>query len=876
MFHTLATILLLPFFVYCQTSANGNLSAPAVAVAVSSTTTTLGIGGYILAALGATSSVTPSTSSNVPSTGTGIFSNASLPVWGSLVSSSPASATPKPSTVCLHGTTGLCYTDITYSAVSVAPTGTGSAYASECAKALRSYSSVSSSWGAVHSSVVESTATLGGISIATLSYYRDASTLCDGHPRVTYSPAILLSTKVSTIAGLPSSTTTFPVSMGWAFPVSAPSCSIQTNDCDNLWQAYSTSLSRWDAQQYGASASPHGPPNAARVTASPLAPPCVDSERVAAQSSVMASLTECGPCTIFGNGVQLLYFPPPSTVSRDMCASTPSASVTYFKDDAATVYNGSGPVQTNFTGELATIDGKTFTSGTAYISIATVWTGDRCSASMGTPVTDALLAMPSESVLSLRYSQDHFQYFFDIKTVTGYPLDFADMREPVPYSAWAGQEMCDGANAWNCQVIYENDFNPQLAMPPGIRSLRPEWENCKMWYGGLYDPPRALAPATAVATATLPSHMNSKTAEPSSSIASSTPIATVLADSVSSAKTSQAYSLTAPEETAANTQSAGNTQASNSLAASPTSPTTIEGVPVSTNSVGAITFGGQTLSVGGGETIIGGTTLSAATAGLVVNGVTSSYADTEQPSQMSAQQTSSAVSNLDKAYSATGAMIEIGSTVYTVSEEPVGGIAVDGTTISENGPAVTISGVVVTAVADDVVVAGSTIYGFSGIGDVISTSIAGSADGPGTIDGATPSQEAMITIGGSPVTAYSMAGASGVVVVGSATLSLGGPAETLSNGDVVSLASGGIAVEDSSSTSTIDFSYPSHSSSSATSRAVTSQTSNSRVTTSRTSATSAADTMSASATSKSGSSLNFALQGYSMYLGLALCMYFLI
>lgn len=187
----------------------------------------------------------------------------------------------------------------------------------------------------------------------------------------------------------------------------------------------------------------------------------------------MASLTECGPCTIFGNGVQLLYFPPPSTVSRDMCASTPSASVTYFKDDAATVYNGSGPVQTNFTGELATIDGKTFTSGTAYISIATVWTGDRCSASMGTPVTDALLAMPSESVLSLRYSQDHFQYFFDIKTVTGYPLDFADMREPVPYSAWAGQEMCDGANAWNCQVIYENDFNPQLAMPPGIRSLRP-------------------------------------------------------------------------------------------------------------------------------------------------------------------------------------------------------------------------------------------------------------------------------------------------------------------------------------------------------------------------------------------------------------------
>lgn len=395
-----------------------------------------------------------------------------------------------------------------------------------------------------------------------------------------------------------------------------------------------------------------------------------------------------------------------------------------------------------------------------------------------------------------------------------------------------------------------------------------------MWYGGLYDPPRALQPATAVATATLPSHITSKTAEPSSSIASSTPIATVLADSVSSAKTAQAYSSTAPEETAANSQGAGNTQASNSQAVSPTPLTTIEGVPVGTNTAGAVTFGGQTLSVGG-ETIIGGTTISAATAGLVVNGVTSSYADTEQPSQTSAQQASSAIATVGKAYSATGAVIKIISTVYTVSECPGGGIAVDGTTISENGPAATISGVVVTAAADDVVVAGGTTYGFYGIGDAISTNIAGSSDGSGTTDGATPSQEAVITIGNSPVTAYSVAGASGVAVVGSATLSLGGPAETLSNGDVVSLASGGVAVKDSSSTSTVDFSSAPHSSS-ASSRIVTSQTSNSRVTTSRTSGTSSGDTVSASATAKSGSSLNFALQGYSRYLGLALCMYLLI
>ncbi|TKA81239.1 hypothetical protein B0A55_02375 [Friedmanniomyces simplex] len=277
----------------------------------------------------------------------------------------------------------------------------------------------------------------------------------------------------------------------------------------------------------------------ARITAPPQTPNCMNQSDAFSYASATESIFGCGLCTIYGEGVGLVYFPEPTTVSRDMCATTPSASLTHY---------GPGAVITAYAGteygrnvsaappgaETAILGRNTFVSGAAYISIATVWAEDRCSSTLGTPVSNAILAMPSESVLSLRYKQDHFQYFMSTDTQTGYPVSYADFNKPVPFSAWIGQARCEGQwDTWDCGVVYEDDFRPQLAIPPEIRQLNPEWQGCQMWYGGLYDPPVALQPQQSIAAPTIPvqlSEMGSTTAMPSQTASAPTSAPTALPD----------------------------------------------------------------------------------------------------------------------------------------------------------------------------------------------------------------------------------------------------------------------------------------------------------------------------------------------------------
>ncbi|KAG9554433.1 hypothetical protein KCU77_g19435, partial [Aureobasidium melanogenum] len=245
----------------------------------------------------------------------------------------------------------------------------------------------------------------------------------------------------------------------------------------------------------------------------------------------------CGLCTIFGDEVELMYFPEATTASRDMCATTPAANLTAYGSNDGMPYTNVDPSATDSMGtplETAVVGTRTFVrDGQAYISIKKVWAVDRCSSQIGTTVTDAILALPSDKLLSLRYSQPHYQYFVTTDKVTGYPFNYADLNSPVPYSAWNGQAMCEYPGDYQCNVIYENQYNPQLAMPPGIRKLDPAWEGCQMWYGGLYDPPYALKPGTAVETPTVafgPAPTTTTSAVEASSAAPTTPTPTALAD----------------------------------------------------------------------------------------------------------------------------------------------------------------------------------------------------------------------------------------------------------------------------------------------------------------------------------------------------------
>ncbi|KAK5711777.1 hypothetical protein LTR17_018220 [Elasticomyces elasticus] len=385
------------------------------------------------------------------------------------------------------------------------PTTLGPSYASSCASAYSAYASSYSSWTEKYQYVSNQTQVLGGTSISDVTYYANATTLCDGHPRVTYSPAISLSTARTTVPHAPTYTSVYQQTGFPNYPYSSPSCVIAPSDCDPLLEAYSTSLSAWQAQNASRVADGTGAP---RITAPPQTPPCLGQSQASSYAAATAEIYGCGLCTIFGQGVELVYFP--TSVSRDMCGSTPPASLTHYGSGAViTAYagteygrNASSMVQGS---QTAILGHNTFTSGTAYISIATVWAENRCSSTIGTPVSNAILVMPSESVLSLRYSQNHFQYFMSTDTQTGYPVSYADFNSPVPFSAWIGQARCEGPwDTWYCGVVYENDFRPQLAIPPEIRQLNPEWEGCQMWYGGLYDPPVALQVQESAAAPTRP------------------------------------------------------------------------------------------------------------------------------------------------------------------------------------------------------------------------------------------------------------------------------------------------------------------------------------------------------------------------------------
>lgn len=296
---------------------------------------------------------------------------------------------------------------------SLASTGSGAEYASACISASESWSSASTAHDAKNVYYSTTTTIVGGPIYSLASYYENATTLCDGHPRLTSSPGSLLSTAFKTFPETtPISTSTYRETYYSSFfSAPLPTCSVAPSDCDGFWDAYSTSVSAWQASKTA-----DGSSSSAQITPapSPQTPPCSNQSVASSWQGFYSSFRGCGLCTIYGEGVELVYFPPPSSVSRNMCASTPAASLTHYGPGAVleayagTQYGHNATIAPSGM-QTAVIGQNTFTSGTAYISISKVYAEDRCSKTKGTPVYNAVLAMPSESVLSLRYSQDHFQ-----------------------------------------------------------------------------------------------------------------------------------------------------------------------------------------------------------------------------------------------------------------------------------------------------------------------------------------------------------------------------------------------------------------------------------------------------------------------------------
>ncbi|KAK5685898.1 hypothetical protein LTS10_002011 [Elasticomyces elasticus] len=143
----------------------------------------------------------------------------------------------------------------------------------------------------------------------------------------------------------------------------------------------------------------------------------------------------CGPCTIYGGQVQLLYFPVAANVSRDMCATSPppptlcpfgstTAPYTlglfaegwncqsyghchYAEGNISTTNSGETSLVSlsddrqadNIAGPYTVLDGTTLYHNRAYISLSTVYAQDQCG-TVGTPHLGSVLTLASSQIFS--------------------------------------------------------------------------------------------------------------------------------------------------------------------------------------------------------------------------------------------------------------------------------------------------------------------------------------------------------------------------------------------------------------------------------------------------------------------------------------------
>lgn len=180
---------------------------------------------------------------------------------------------------------------------------------------------------------------------------------------------------------------------------------------------------------------------------------------------------------------------------------------------------------------------------------------------------------------------------------------------------------------------------------------------------------------------------------------------------------------------------------------------------------GVVVVAGSTLTAGGAAASVSGVgVVSAGSGGVVVNGgSTAGFSEVAAPSQ--------------------GAVItgSGGTVVTTLPELQSGAVVVAGTTLTPGSPAASVSGVgVVSAGSAGVVVNGGSTAGFSALAS------SGGQD-----------SAAVVTLDGDvqTISAPQGSGSSAVVVVDGTTLTVGGAAATVGDGEVVSAVSGGLVVD---------------------------------------------------------------------------------
>ncbi|PSN62852.1 hypothetical protein BS50DRAFT_577740 [Corynespora cassiicola Philippines] len=427
-------------------------------------------------------------------------------------------------------------------------TGTGSAYALQCQNAYYSWTSINEDY--INATIVTymSTHVIRSTTVYEIHTYYSTSyyTLCDGHPRVITS----VPTTVATTTLLPS-TTTFLAGNLSQTDFGFPSCTVSWDDCRGLWSQYESASSVYDEVSFSSantvvSLGPGGSYFVAEGTTTTLPEPfpmtisygtetimklplstdylvyttpkpgelaCFcghtmkpGGDEITIQKTIDFVQTPYTPecrtaqptctagqkCMIDGDRVEIFWFPPQTNVSRDMCATAPNEAAVTSRPPTNFTWT---PITT---GPSAIVNGETWYSGNVYVSLNRI--NARCDWS-GTPVEvgehragQILTMAPSElySQRAIEYNSGDFSGVGWEWEDHAYSFNLNDLVSPYPWSAWVGAPQCvmDRCTSIN------GSYNPWIAVPEAIRRLDAKWATCDLALYGLYDPPVALSTVT--------------------------------------------------------------------------------------------------------------------------------------------------------------------------------------------------------------------------------------------------------------------------------------------------------------------------------------------------------------------------------------------
>ena len=216
----------------------------------------------------------------------------------------------------------------------------------------------------------------------------------------------------------------------------------------------------------------------------------------------------CGGCELHVPEIQVLYW---STSSQTAC-SQPNTTKT---SDAIPPLSSNGTQMPTNWGQsdlaiYSVLDGSTLTFPSTYLVIhGAVSVVDRCGV-RGKTYTNPIIAVPQGelSTLSIGYGAENFS------TGSYDPAACRTYGYSNGSTTWFWSYYGPGSSSWVSSLYYTlgPPYNPILLPPPQLTALDPEWQACTLWrnldndygdaiYEGLgyaYDPPRALARASAI------------------------------------------------------------------------------------------------------------------------------------------------------------------------------------------------------------------------------------------------------------------------------------------------------------------------------------------------------------------------------------------